>query len=144
MIHQIKGQFQICILLMLFCIIFILLFLSKMTKVNLLVSLHKEVCINFFLSPSLSLSLCLSLSLSLSVSLCPLSLLIFTMDNRQPVYNIPKLYLSLSFSLFPPKVPLLLHLMQIYKRFCPCFSKNSILFIPYSIKSKRLKQYYEY
>ena len=42
--------------------------------------------------------------LFLSFSSFSLSLLIFTIENRQPVYNISKLSLSLS-----PKVPLLLH-----------------------------------
>ena len=59
---------------------FFVLFLSKTTKLNLLVSLHEKVRIDFnfidylFLSLSLLLSLSPSLSLSLSLSLFPLSL----------------------------------------------------------------------
>ena len=58
---------------------------------------------------------CCFLSLSLSLFLS-----IFTMDNRKAVYNITKLPLFL-FLFLSPKVPLLLHLMQIYGSFCPCF-----------------------
>jgi hypothetical protein len=78
----------------LYCHTFFVLFLSKTTKLNLLVSLHEEVCIyfhfiyhllfslSFFISLSLNLSLSLFFSLSLSFSLS-----LF-------------LYFSLSFALF--------------------------------------------
>ena len=63
--------------------------LSKTTKLNLLVSLHRRVCINFSvsLSPSLSLSLFLSISIFLS--------LYFSLTLCLSLFS---LYLSLSFS----------------------------------------------
>ena len=96
-----------------------------------------SISILFFICCCCSLSLSLFPSLSVSISfsyfslfssLFPLSLflsmslLIFTIDNMQPVYNIPKLSLlsrSLFFSLslsLAHFLPLLLHLMQIYGR----------------------------
>ena len=72
--------------------------LSKTTKINLLVSLHEEVCIdlNLFI-------ICCSLSLSLFLSL----------------------FLFLSFFLF--LFLKVLHLMQIYGRFRPCYHINSLI-----------------
>ena len=77
------------------------IFLLKTTKLNLL---HEEVRIddfNFMYYLLLSLSLSLFLTLSL--------------------YH----FLSLSFSPSLFKGPLLMHLMQIYGRFCPCYIKIS-------------------
>ena len=62
--------------------------LSKTNKLNLLVSLHEGVCIDLnFIFLSLSNGY---------------PCIIFTMDNGYPVYNIPKLSLSLFLSLFLP------------------------------------------
>ena len=74
--------------------------LSKTTKLNLLVSNHEEVSINFNFIICCSLSLCIYIYLSLSLS-----------------FSLP---LSLSFLFLSPKFPLLLHLMQIYERFRLC------------------------
>ena len=100
------------------------LFLSKTTKTNLLVSLHEEVCIDFnlsFLSLSRSLTLFRSLSLSLALSR---SLSLSLALSRS-------LSLSLSLSLLPlsPYLPLSISLslsnsspfMAFYGRFHPCF-----------------------
>ena len=94
---------------------FFVLFLSITTKLNLLVSLHEEVCID------LNFIYYLLLYLSLSISL-----LICTMDNRQPVYNIPKLSLflphSLSFTLSHSKSSPLIALNTNLQTFSSLFS----------------------
>ena len=105
-------------------------FLSKTTKLNLLVSLHEEASIDlifiyylllFFLSlsppPSLSLSLSLSFSLPLSLFLSLSISLLWIIGN---LCVISQNYLSL-FLFLSRKVPLLLHLMQIYGIFVLVF-----------------------
>ena len=63
------------------CVIFFVLFLSKTTKLNLLFSIHEEVCIDFIFNYHLLLSLFLSLSLSLSLSFIKSSDLIELITN---------------------------------------------------------------
>ena len=104
--------FSCCFWLSLIC-------LFHFTKRWVLISILFIICC-FFLSPlPLSLSLFFSLSPSLSLSFShSLSLLWI-------IGVISQSYLSVFLSLLlflSRKVPLLLHLMQIYERFCPCFT----------------------
>ena len=111
---------------------FFVLFLSITTKLNLLVSLHEEVCIdlNFIYYLLLSLSLSLSLSLyiyiyispSLSLSL-PLSLLVTSMlqSKYMSIYDI---YVSV----YDNYLPICIFVIYIYLIICIFFSWKYLFF----------------
>ena len=95
--------------------ILLFLFLSLSHTQNLCLSLSFSLFLSLSLQLSISLSLSLSLSISLSFSQSKLWIIGYPCIISQNY-----LFHSLSFSLslyLSPKVPLLLHLMQIYERF---------------------------
>ena len=120
-------------LMMLFCPIFFVLFLSKATKLNLLVLLHEEVCIDLFILYYLLLSFSLSFSFSLSLSLLRSYPLIALNTNLWMFSSLKCLRKSWTISLFTQKIEFLYiyNIKQLNQINVVCFFYNMFFLYKY-------------